>query len=89
MYSTFIKESAILLSLIHPRWFFDRLDYLEQPWTMSYSHDQEFTYAFLPNATTNLSATSEVDPFQEIVSTVAEYETRRRSISKPWPKLDA
>lgn len=41
---------------------------------MSYSHDQEFTYAFLPNATTNPSATSEVDPSQEIITMEAEYE---------------
>ncbi len=39
---------------------------------MSYSHDQEFTYKFLPNATTNLSATSEVVFFQEIISTGAK-----------------
>lgn len=74
MYPTFVKESAIPLSLIHPRWFFDGPDYLEQPWTMSYSHDQEFTYAFLPNATTNPSATSEVDPSQEIITMETEYE---------------
>ena len=74
MYPSFVEESAIPFSLIHPCWFFDGPDYLEQPWTMSYSHDQEFTSAFLPNATTNPSTTSEVDPFQEIISTGAEYE---------------
>ena len=73
MYPTYVEEIAIPLSLIHPRWF-DGLDYLEQPWTMSYSHDQEFTYAFLPNTTTNPSAISEVDPSHEIKSTEAEYE---------------
>ncbi len=41
---------------------------------MSYSHDPEFTYAFLPNATTNSSATLEVDLFQEIITTGAECE---------------
>ncbi len=74
MYSTFVEQNVILLSLIHPRWFFDRPDYLEQTWTMSYSHEKEFTYAFLPNATTKPSAISEVDTFQEIISTRAEYE---------------
>lgn len=56
-----------------PRWFVDGPDYLEQPWNMSYSHDQEFAYAFLPNATINPSAASEVYPSQEI-KTEAKYE---------------
>lgn len=73
MYPTYVKENAIPISLICPRWFFDEPNYLEQPWIMSYSYDQEFTYLFLPNATTNPSAISEVDPFYEIKSTEAEY----------------
>ncbi len=68
MYLTFVKKSAIPCSLIHPRWFFDGPDYLEQPSTTNYSHNQEFTYTFLPNATTNSSDTSKVDTFQEIIS---------------------
>ena len=74
MYPAFIDESSIPLSLIHPRWFFDGPDSLEQPWTMSYSHDQEFTYAFLPNATTNSPAALEPDLPQEVTVTEAQYE---------------
>lgn len=73
MYHTLFDESAIPLSLVPPRWFFDGPDYLEQQWNMNYSHDQEFTYAFLPNATINPSAASEVYPSQEI-KTEAKYE---------------
>ncbi len=72
-YPTFVKESAILLSLIHPCRFLDVPDYLEQPWTLSYFHDQKFTYLFLANATANPSATSEVEPFQEITLTRTGY----------------
>ncbi len=38
---------------------------------MSYSHDQEFTYAFLPNATTDLPAALEPDLPQEVTVTEA------------------
>lgn len=74
MYSTYIKESAIPLSLIYPYWFFDGPNYLEQLLTITYSHDLKFTYAFLPNATINPSAISEIDLSHEIQSMEAEYE---------------
>lgn len=41
---------------------------------MSYSHNQKFTYMFLPNATTNLSAILEVDSSYKIKSIKAKYE---------------
>lgn len=46
---------------------------MEPLWTISYSYDKEFIYAFLPNATINLSAISKIDLFYGIKSTIAEY----------------
>ncbi len=40
---------------------------------MSYSHDQEFTYTFLPNATTNSPAALEPDLPQKVTVTEAQY----------------
>lgn len=74
MYPAFVDESSIPLSLIHPRWFFGGPDSLEQSWTMSYSHDQEFTYAFLPNSITNSPPALELDLPQEATVTEAQYE---------------
>lgn len=71
MYPAFVNESPIPLSLIHSRWFFDGPDSLEQPWTMSYSHNQEFTYAFLPHATTNSPPALDLDLPQNVMDTDA------------------
>lgn len=41
---------------------------------MSYSHDQEFTYAFLPNSITNSPPVLGLDLPQEATVTEAQYE---------------
>ena len=66
MYFTFVDNSPILLSLIHPRWFLDGSDYLDRPWIMSYSLDLAFAYLSL-HGTAQPKSTPTTDSIQEML----------------------
>ena len=65
MYATFVDNSPIPLSLIHPRWFLDSPDDLDKSWVMSYSLDPAFAYPSL-HGTAQPRSTPTTDSFQEM-----------------------